>query len=253
MTSLSVAADVMEAFSDLRIVALVADGVEGGPAWAEVTSRIADIEKSIAEGSWRPAGEDDLRIIDWHEAYRSFGTNPRRQRPSADALGRRLARTGRLPRINAAVDCYNVVSVTHAIPIGAFDLEKITGDVMIRFARPGDIFTPLGDPETTEIPGPGEVVYAEGHHVLTRHWNHRDAERTKVTATSRRVLFLLETTKASRHDAELSAATQDLQSLLAAHARSLTAHTLDAANPHLNLGGRRDSDGVDHSDPAMCK
>jgi DNA/RNA-binding domain of Phe-tRNA-synthetase-like protein len=239
MTSLSVAAEVIEAFSDLRIVAVVADGVEGGAAWPEVTSQIAGIEQAVAEGSWRPAGEDDPRISDWHEAYRSFGTNPRRQRPSADALCRRLARTGRLPRINAAVDCYNLVSVMHVIPIGAFNLEKIAGDVMIRFARPDDTFTPLGEPEATEVPCPGEVVYAEGHHVLTRHWNHRDAERIKVNSTSQCILFLLETTKAVRHRAELSAATQDLQDLLAAHSRSVAVHTLDASYPRLELGGRR--------------
>jgi hypothetical protein len=33
----------------------------------------------------------------WHEAYRKFGTNPRRIRPSVDALHRRLASQGRLP------------------------------------------------------------------------------------------------------------------------------------------------------------
>lgn len=68
----------------------------------------------------------------WHTAYRSFGTNPRRIRPSVDVLGRRMDKKGTLLRINPAVDSYNVVSVRHGLPAGAFDLDHVTGDVHIR-------------------------------------------------------------------------------------------------------------------------
>jgi DNA/RNA-binding domain of Phe-tRNA-synthetase-like protein len=65
--------------------------------------------------------EDDPHVEAWRTAYRAFGTNPKRVRPSVDALRRRLARSGRLPRINPAVDCYNLISVISGVPAGAFD------------------------------------------------------------------------------------------------------------------------------------
>ena len=102
-----------------------------------------------------------------------------------DALRRRLARTARLPRINAAVDCYNLVSVSHGVPAGAFDLDAVHGDIVVGFAAGHEEFTPLGEPDTVEHPRPGEVIYLDRTSVLTRHWNHRDAERTKVTRHSR--------------------------------------------------------------------
>lgn len=68
-------------------------------------------------GTWHPADDTDPRIEAWHTAYRSFGTNPRRIRPSVDALGRRFAKKGTLPRINPAVDSYNAVSVRHGLPM----------------------------------------------------------------------------------------------------------------------------------------
>ncbi|GGY35338.1 hypothetical protein GCM10010384_48040 [Streptomyces djakartensis] len=91
----------------------------------------------------------------WPAAYRAFGTDPRRIRPSVDALGRRMAKKGTLPRINPAV--------------GA--------------SRPGVL----------DGVGFAKIVYTDTTDVLTRHWNHRDAHRTRVTEDSAHVPFVLET------------------------------------------------------------
>jgi DNA/RNA-binding domain of Phe-tRNA-synthetase-like protein len=215
VTTLTVAGDVTAAFGELHIVAVTVDGLDNSASAAEVESRLVALEQL---GS--PVDETDPRIASWHAAYRRFGTNPRRQRPSVDALVRRLARSGRLPRINPLVDAYNLVSVTHVVPAGAFDLDAVEGDIVVRFARAGDSFTPLGEPDTVEQPHNGEVVYADAAGVLTRHWNHRDADRTKVTAASRRVLVMLEAVACAQH-AAVDAAAADLAELLAPHAKAL--------------------------------
>lgn len=216
MTTLTVAGDVRAVFAQLRIAAVTADGVDNTATWPEVADRLDAVEQSGTE-----PGEDDPRIASWHAAYRGFGTNPRRQRPSVDALTRRLGRTGRLPRISPLVDAYNLVSVTHVVPAGAFDLDRVDGDIAVRFAAPGDAFTPLGEPGTVEEPHDGEVVYADASGVLTRHWNHRDADRTKVTPASRRVLIVLEAIDAAHH-ATVDAAADDLVALLTPHAKAVT-------------------------------
>jgi len=234
MTSLTVAPGVVEAFGGLRIVAITASGIDNRSAWPEVSARLDDLERAVADGRWAPLGDDHPAIAIWHAAYRQFGTNPRRQRPSVDALTRRVARTGRLPRISPAVDCYNLVSVTHAVPAGAFDLDRVEGHITIRFAEADDRFVPLGEPDEVEQPHPGEVVYADDAGVLTRHWNHRDADRTKVTPGSRRVLFLLETVDAAHH-AAVSAGADELSALLRPHAEAVTRDVLDAARSAAGL------------------
>jgi len=163
VTTLTVAADVRAAFDQLHIAAVTVDGLDNTGRWPEVEARLAAIERDPTE-----LGDDDPRIASWHAAYRRFGTNPRRQRPSVDALTRRLARTGRLPRISPFVDCYNLVSVTHVVPAGAFDLDAVDGAIVVRFAEPGDAFTPLGEPDSVEAPHDGEAVYADAGGVLTR-------------------------------------------------------------------------------------
>ncbi len=146
---------------------------------------------------------------------------PRRIRPSVDALGRRMAKKGALPRINPAVDSYNAVSVRHGLPAGAFDLDHVTGDVDIRHADGTEEFVPLGEPGTVENPKPGEIVYADPSGVLTRHWNHRDAHRTRVTEDSAHVVFILETVHAARDGHLLETAAEELHALL------LSAHGSD--------------------------
>ncbi|MET8807485.1 phenylalanine--tRNA ligase beta subunit-related protein [Streptomyces sp. NPDC004546] len=226
MPAFRIAPAVAEAFPDTLIALVVATGVRGHEPWPHTAIALQDLEQQLADGTWRPADETDPRIEAWHTAYRSFGTNPRRIRPSVDALGRRLAKKGSLPRINPAVDSYNSVSVRHGLPAGAFDLAHVTGDVDIRHADGTESFTPLGEPGTVEHPKPGEVVYADAAGVLTRHWNHRDAHRTRVTEDSAHVAFVLETLRADRDGDLLKVAADELQGLLAPHADQTAVHYL---------------------------
>ncbi|OKK03853.1 hypothetical protein AMK26_20890 [Streptomyces sp. CB03234] len=233
MTVFRIAPAVTDAFPDTLIALITATGLRGREPWPHTVAAVAELEQQLADGTWQPADETDPRIDAWHTAYRSFGTNPRRVRPSVDALGRRLAKKGALPRVNPAVDSYNAVSVRNGLPAGAFDLDldHVTGDVDIRYADGTEEFTPLGEPDTIENPKPGEIIYADTASVLTRHWNHRDAHRTRVTEDSTRVAFLLETLHATRDGHFLKTAAHELQGLLLPHADQTAVCFLSPAKP----------------------
>ncbi|MEV5728511.1 MULTISPECIES: B3/B4 domain-containing protein [Streptomyces] len=217
MTAFRIAPAVADAFPDTLIALVTATGLNGREPWPATATALDDLEQRLADGSWQPADETDPRIEAWHTAYRSFGTNPRRVRPSVDALGRRMTKKGTLPRINPAVDSYNAVSVRHGLPAGAFDLDHVTGEVQIRHADGTEEFTPLGEPGTVENPRPGEIIYADTTGVLTRHWNHRDTHRTRVTEDSTHVTFVLETLHATRDGHLLRTAAEELRGLLLPH------------------------------------
>ncbi|MDT0446409.1 B3/B4 domain-containing protein [Streptomyces johnsoniae] len=235
MTELRVAAAVGEAFPALAVAAVVAGDLRGDTPWQETERLLAELETAAADGDWSPPAESDPGLASWHAAYRAFGTNPRRFRPSVDALCRRLGKSGRLPRISPAVDTYNAVSVGHGLPAGAFDLAAVRGDVELRFAARGDTFTPLGEPDTTEEARTGEVVYADAADVLTRHWNHRDSDRTKVTPASREVVFLLETVEPGTGRKVLDQAADQLAGLLTPHAAVVDTHLLTPDHPAVRL------------------
>lgn len=64
-------------------------------------------------------------------AYKSFGKDPNRYRPSSEALCRRIMRNLPLYRINTAVDIINLVSIKTGYSIGGFDTDKITGNLLV--------------------------------------------------------------------------------------------------------------------------
>jgi DNA/RNA-binding domain of Phe-tRNA-synthetase-like protein len=230
----TVHADVRARFPELRVELVVATGIDNTGHWPEAESALAAAEADAATGAITRS-EDDPAIASWHAAYRAFGTNPRRTRPSVDALLRRLVRQGRLPRVNGAVDAYNATSVRFAVPAGAFDLDRLDAHVEIRPATAEDRFTPLGEPDEAELPGAGEVVYAQGTEVLTRHWNHRDAHDTRVQQGTTSAVFMLERVSADVPAERLSDAAAHLTALLIPHAESVTTSTLTADTPEVRL------------------
>ena len=130
-------------------------------------------------------------VRSWREMYRVFKTKPGDYRPSAEALLRRAIKRRELPRINAAVDTYNAVSVRHRIPMGGFDMDSVQGTIRLRFSEGGESFMPLGasDPEETYL---GEVVYADDAKILTRRWNYRDCDETKITEGTRTFIMFVD-------------------------------------------------------------
>ena len=152
-----------------------------------------------------------------------------------DALLRRVTKAGVLPRISPAVDAYNSVSVLSSLPAGAFDLDRVRGDIEIRWAVEGDRFEPLGEPGEWEEARPGEVIYADGDSVLTRHWNHRDCDRTMLRSDSRNALFILERASGTVPSERLTAAVTRLAAILAAHADTVQTHTLSPAQSTAEL------------------
>ncbi|MGH4020731.1 MAG: B3/B4 domain-containing protein [Pseudonocardiaceae bacterium] len=227
-TTVYVSDEVLESFPDLRIVLIVAASLDNAAGWPDADAAIDALEADAAVGDLPCAGEHDPAIASWHGAYRSFGTNPRRIRPSVDALQRRLGRHGQLPRINGAVNAYNATSARFCVPAGAFDIDQLAARVVIRFATAQDRFTPLGQPERVETPNVGEVVYAQGTDVLTRHWNHRDSHHTRVHEATRSAVFLLERVSPVISPERLLEARDHLVCLLTPHAANLATATLSA-------------------------
>jgi DNA/RNA-binding domain of Phe-tRNA-synthetase-like protein len=80
------------------------------------------------------------------------------------------------------------------------------------------------------------VIYADGTSVLTRHWNHRDADRTKVTQDSSDILFLLETTESVAFGPAVDAAAADLAARASTRSRQVTTQWLTPACPAAVLG-----------------
>ena len=205
-------AKVLEGYPGVHIGVLVGRGLKN----ASVHPTVEEAKRESLEALPGKLGDGPATrhpfIASWREMYRSFGTKAGDYRPSAEALARRALKEGALPRINSAVDAYNAVSVRHLVPMGGFDLDRVRGDIVLRFSEGGEEFTPLG-PAAAEETYPGEVVYADDARVLTRRWNYRDCEETKITVDTVNVAMFVDGSPAIPR-AVVENALKDLEGLL---------------------------------------
>ena len=78
-------------------------------------------------------------------AYKAFGKEPNRYRPSAEALTRRAVKGLELYRTLAVIDLVNLVSLATGYSIGAFDADKIDGEVLtLGVGREGEPYEAIG-------------------------------------------------------------------------------------------------------------
>ena len=80
----------------------------------------------------------------WREAYRLFKTK-KGARCSIENLLKRVLKGKPVGHITPAVDIYNTVSLTYALPVGGEDLRAIEGDLRLAVTGGGDAFLPLGE------------------------------------------------------------------------------------------------------------
>ena len=132
-------------------------------------------------------------LQDWRRAYKAFGVKKTSYRCSAERLLKAVLAGRGLPRVNALVDCYNLISLTYLLPVGADDLAKTQGPLAFRYAREGDDFYALGAAEARDDPPkPGEVVYADGEKLLCRRWNWYQDARSATSLTTRRAAITVQ-------------------------------------------------------------
>lgn len=72
--------------------------------------------------------------------YKRVGLDPTKNRPSSEALLRRIRRGDPLPRINSMVDVCNWCSLEFQLPYGLYDASHIDGDVQLRIGRPEESY-----------------------------------------------------------------------------------------------------------------
>jgi len=185
-------------FPGFRVAVVV--GVDLAIAAERPPALAAEIVKREAAARERWAGTELAEIpgiAAWRRAYRQFGIKHTSYRSAVERLVKNALAGRELPAINGFVDAYNAVSLTHVLPAGADDLDRVKGDLAFRYARPGDSFLDMGarDDAGRPLPDPpkeGEVVYADAGKVLCRRWNWRQDARSVVTPATRRAVVTLQ-------------------------------------------------------------
>lgn len=192
----SVSPSVLSLLPTLRVGVLLLKGTNNADAHPEVEKLLREAENSLRARLTEETFKEAPHIVQFFEAHRTFGNNPKRYYPSHFALAKRVIKGGALPTINTLVDLYNIVSLRHLLPVGGEDLDRCRGDILLDRATGNEPFIPLGETQN-EPPESGEVIYKDAEGVLCRKMNWREADRTKLTDSTTNAVLVIESLQES--------------------------------------------------------
>jgi len=233
MPRLLVTPEIFARFPDVVLGVIVARDIDNTGESEEILAGLRQEEARVRETFAAQPIPEHPHIALWREAYRKFGAKPKDHPSSIENLVRRVAKGHALPRINPLVDLYNTISLRYLVPAGGEDLDRTQGDILLTLA--GEDEAPvklLGEPEARP-PYPGEVIYKDDLGTLCRRWNWKEADRTKLTAQTRRAILVLEGLPPVGAR-EIEEATAALAALIHAHCGGTITHAvLDRDRPEI--------------------
>lgn len=177
-----------ERFPELKVVV----GYVRGVRVRRTNVALEDFKRKVIAEVRKDHDIHALKDIPIFRMYRDFfwrtGVDPTKVRPAAEALIRRILRGKSIPDINNVVDAYNMASIKTKVALAAFDLDKLRGELTMRFAKAGEEFLGIGMEKARELKG-GEIVISDDEKLIAM-YPHRDAEESKVTEDTRNILLL---------------------------------------------------------------
>jgi DNA/RNA-binding domain of Phe-tRNA-synthetase-like protein len=121
-----------------------------------VKQQFSDLERFIKDKfSDHPPSADPV-VSAVRRMYRRIGWEPTQYRPSSEAMIRRFLKDKGLYRINNLVDLGNVTSTRFHLPMGLYDMNKISGKVILDVGKEGEEYKGISK----------DVIHASGKLVL---------------------------------------------------------------------------------------
>ncbi len=224
-----------ETFPEFQVAVVMCDGLQIDQRRSEELHDLIAAREEETRRRWVGVDLAEVPGIKvWREAYRRFGIKRTSYRSSVERLLKNCVAERALPNINAFVDIYNTVSLTHVLPLGADDLSFVTGNMSYRYSRDGDTFHDLaddGDP-VDNPPKEGEVVLADDEKILCRRWNWRQDARSLISCDTSQAVVVVEDNGCGTSEG----AVEDLVDLLGYFCGGRVAvTTASASDPTLDL------------------
>ena len=182
------AQEIWENFPQLVPELMVVDGIHQEvdveeyiePRFELARERLHDIQESQMP-----------EVAAWRRAYSQMGLKPSKYRSAAEALLRRFKRENDMPRLHPLVDICNAVSLSFALPVAVFDLERVEDHMEVCYAKGTEEY--LSFSGEIETPTSGEVIFLDGaNQVHARRWTFRQSRASTIRPETTQVLILSE-------------------------------------------------------------
>jgi DNA/RNA-binding domain of Phe-tRNA-synthetase-like protein len=191
MVQFIISEDLKNAYPDLFVPYATISGVQVAAIQTPgFKARLTEVSEEIRTKFTLENLKDDELVRKYRDFFWRLNIDPTKTRPASEALIRRVLADKPFPQISNLVDVYNIVSLKTGIPLAAFDIACISGDVLtLRFATEKEEFVGIGMKKSKVLQG-GETVIADAERLVAI-YPYRDANYTKVTLTTTDVAILL--------------------------------------------------------------
>lgn len=169
----------------LKASLLFFENVKNTPFNVELWGSFDNLVNSITDKYLSPS--DALSLFQpSRDLYRKIGLDPTRRRPSSEALLRRVIQKKPLYKVNTIVDAGNFCSISFALSIGLYDMDKIQGDVTLRLGLAGEQYEGINK----------GLINVNNRFILADEKGpfgnpSSDSDRTKITINTTKILFVI--------------------------------------------------------------
>ncbi len=125
----------------------------------------------------------DPVLLGYRLLHDAVGRSNKKNVASTEALLKLLLETGRFPRVNLLVDCYNLVALKTRISLGAHDLARVVGGIHLRLTGGHEHFLPLNAEDARPVAA-GEYAYIDDADDILCRLEVRQADKTKITTAT---------------------------------------------------------------------
>lgn len=183
---------IFEHFVGMKIVVATVKGLGATPKSQAIDEQLNkgwQIAREAATAYGNPQSHPFVKV--WGEAMRGVGVSRKKFPSSIEALVRRAGKSESPFKINPLVDFYNGISMGNLVPAGGFDLDALNHNLELRFSREGDTFLALDSDEAITLPE-GEVCYADGSEIITRHFVWKQSKHAILKPDSENIVLVSE-------------------------------------------------------------
>jgi DNA/RNA-binding domain of Phe-tRNA-synthetase-like protein len=180
MQTIFITDTIRQKIKGLNFGLVQAKNVSVKPTTASFDTELQNLEQEIKQNFCNTAPSENEIVSSVRRMYRQVGWEPTKYRPSSEALIRRLLQNKGLYRINNLVDYGNLVSARYHIPMGLYDLDKISGKIVIDTGLPNEEYQGISK---ALIHASGKIILRDDVGVFGN--PTADSRRTSISAQTK--------------------------------------------------------------------
>jgi DNA/RNA-binding domain of Phe-tRNA-synthetase-like protein len=184
-----VAKDVLDA--GVKILFDVIEGIDNATPSEEWNSfRNEKIKELLVRYQDLDVHQDPI-LEGYNILHDNTGVRRRKNIPASENLIKLLRKHGGMSPINKAVDIYNIVSMDTKLALGAHNIDKVDGNVTLRFTDGTEHFRPIGADGPIPIAAHEYSYIDDSNEVLCR-LEIRQVLKTLVTEETKNIFYIVQ-------------------------------------------------------------